>query len=90
MSERHAVYANTDAGTFRVGQPVDWDTAQARWSRLDDRRIAGRKPRVRHDGKRYIVNSFEVRSVDTFGRGLGSERHTLAFPVPYRLCRQSA
>jgi hypothetical protein len=36
------------------------------------------------------VTSFEVRAVDEHGRGLGSLRHGLAFPVPYRACRIAA
>lgn len=92
-NDRHALFAiasvpeGPHALSFRVGQPVDWNTAQARWQRLDDRRIAGRKQYVRHDGRRYPVAAFEVRAVDKFGRGLGSDRHKLAFPVPFRLCR---
>lgn len=83
--ERHAVYAVTTAGvTFRVGLPVDWHTAQARWLRLDDRRRAGRV-RVRHMRRWYTVQALEVRSADKHGRSLAhTERHATALPVPYR------
>jgi hypothetical protein len=94
-TSKHAVYVicETRHGTlsFRVGQPVSWDRAQARWQRIADRLDgfngqAKRRITVRHDGRRYCVRSMcvEVRAVDAHGRGLGSERHTLAFPVPYR------
>lgn len=85
--EKHAVYAVTGTETFRVGLPVDWRAAQARWLRLDDRRRAGKRLRVRWMRRHYRVRFFEVRTVDYHGRGLGSERHGLAFPVPYRACR---
>lgn len=100
----HAVYASVHtphgAVTFRVGQPTTWDKAQDRWRRLDDRRIAGRRQTVRHDGRRYTLPGvladgpagtwgtfFEVRAVDRFGRGLGGERHEHALVVPYRALR---
>lgn len=90
--DKHAVFMNTRTATgrevtFRVGQPVDWDTAIARWDRLDTRRRKGRNQAVRHDRRRYVARSFEVRSVDENGRGQGSPRHHEAFPVPYRACR---
>lgn len=92
---KHAVYVTCDTRhgqiTFRVGQPVSWNLAQARWSRIADR-LDGfnghvkRPVTIRHDGRRYCACKFwvEVRPVDAHGRGVGSERHTLAFPVPYR------
>lgn len=85
----YAVYANAvsrkgDRLSFRVGLPVSWDRAQDRWLRLDDRRLAGRARRVRWNRRHYTVTSYEVRMVDRNGRGIGSERHALAFPVPYR------
>jgi hypothetical protein len=96
----HAVYANCisrkgDRLTFRVGQPTDWDTAQRRWSRLDDRRagfngVAARAILVPWMRRQYRVESFEVRTVDRNGRGLGSLRHGQAFPIPYRLVRSHA
>lgn len=92
-NSRHAVFAIADvpegphALSFRVGQPVSWDVAQDRFARLYGRRFAGRAQTVRHDGKRYKVRNYEVRAVDQFGRGLGSDRHKLAFPVPYRANR---
>lgn len=93
--ERHAVYVTIHPTglnlSFRIGQPTDWHTAQARWQRLDDRNRADRVQVLRHDGRRYPVKLghafFEVRAVDAHGRGLGAERHALAFPVPYRALR---
>jgi hypothetical protein len=87
--EKHAVYAvcTGPAGrevTLRVGQPVRWGRAIARWQRLNDRRLAVHPGRIRHDGCWYTPRFYEVRAVDPVGRGLGSERHTLALPVPYR------
>ncbi len=96
VGERHAVYVTVklrdgSAVTFRVGQPTNWHRASARWHRLDARRAAGRVQTVRHDGRRYPLDTargcVEVRAVDAHGRGLGSERHALAFPVPYRALR---
>jgi hypothetical protein len=89
---KHALYATCEtpsglALTFRLGQPVDWRTASDRWSRLDDKRHAGRSFAIRWMRRRYSVRFFEVRAVDENGRGLGSDRHSLAFPVPFRLCR---
>lgn len=76
--------------TFRLGQPMaGLDTADARWARVDDRRRDGRDQRVRFDGKSYRVEWVENRSVDNHGRGLGSERHGLAMPVPYRALRMA-
>lgn len=98
--ERHAVYATCidhrgERLTFRVGLPVAWDLAIARWYRLDNWRtgFGGARQRrllVRWARRQYRVLHFEVRSVDRHGRGLGSDRHALAFPVPYRLCRSAA
>lgn len=99
MPERHAVYATCEiAGekiTFRIGQPTDWRRAQARWERLypisaTSRNVLGRvtlailRGRVRHARRWYRVSFMEVRAVDRHGRGLGSERHERAIPVPYR------
>jgi hypothetical protein len=83
---KHAVYANSwEAGvTFRIGQPVDWDSAIRRWTRLDDKR--GRA-QVRNLRRKHRVRSFEVRAVDVHGRGLGSERHASAIVLPYRALR---
>lgn len=88
-NEKHAVYATTvdrrgERQTFRVGQPVKWDTAIARWTRLDSARLGGKKPAVRANRRQYRVEFYEVRAVDRHGRGLGSERHGIAHPVPYR------
>lgn len=87
--EHHAVYATCHTKKhgdicFRIGQPVDWQAAQARCSRLDRRGRAGAKVRVRWARRWYRVAFLEVRAVDYHGRGLGSLRHGLAFPVPYR------
>jgi hypothetical protein len=87
MNERHATFANcpTPEGTvtFRVGQPTDWSTAQDRWLRLDNFRVAGRA-RIHYMRRSYPVASFEVRATDRHGRGLGSDRHARAITVPYR------
>lgn len=97
--ERHAVYATCidrrgERLTFRVGLPVEWNTAIARWYRLDNWRTGREGARlrellVRWSRRQYRVLHFEVRAVDRHGRGLGSDRHALAFPVPYRLCRSA-
>lgn len=71
-----------DTITFRVGVPTDWNTAQDRWLRLDDARIAGNL-NIRYMRRSYAVRFVEVRSTDKHGRGLGSERHWNAIPVPY-------
>lgn len=89
---KNAVYAiikldTEDHLAFRVGQPVDETTAYARWDRLDLRRIAGRRQSIRHNRRWYTPEFFEVRSTDEHGRGLGSERHSRAIPVPYRAIR---
>lgn len=87
-TERQAVYATCETGVcFRIGQPVK--DAYPRYARLD-RNGTGLGPsrplHVRFDGKRHRVRFLEVRQVDSHGRGLGSERHALAFPVPHRNC----
>jgi hypothetical protein len=89
---KHAVYAtavarNGQTTTFRVGLPVDWNTAQNRWERLDDRRRGGRDQAILWARRQYKINALEVRAVDYHGRGLGAERHSTAFPVPYRASR---
>ena len=98
---RHAVYAITDNVkhgehiAFRVGQPTDWNTAQLRYERLYCRSRGNlglgdaRPVKVRHDGRLYNVKDFEVRAVDRFGRGLGSERHATALITPYRAVRSA-
>lgn len=86
---RHAVFAtSTDGVSFRVGQPVAWDLAIARWYRLDDRRVAGRRLRVRFARRWYRIAYFEVREVDRHGRAEDiSGKHDRSIPVAYRLCR---
>jgi len=83
--ERHAVYATCRVGsesvTFRIGRAVDWDRAQARWARLHP--LAVNRGRVRFHRRWYPVSFMEVRGVDRHERGLGSERHHRAIPVPY-------
>lgn len=86
---KHAVYANCrdlsgDRATFRIGAPLAWGAAQDRWLRLDDARRAKREQVVNANRRRYLVESYEVRSVDRHGRGLGSDRHASAIPVAYR------
>jgi hypothetical protein len=86
MASKHAVFATCtdrtgERATFRVGRAVDWDRAQARWSRLyPHRAIQGR---VRYARRWYAVDFMEVRAVDRHERGLGSDRHERAIPVPY-------
>lgn len=90
--------------TFRIGQPVSLGAAHDRWERLDSRlssfahnergeyrqgAVKRRPVRVRYDGRMFNVEHLEVRAVDDHGRGLGSDRHTLAFPVPYRAVRSA-
>lgn len=90
MNEKHAVYATSaiDNVTFRVGQPTDWDTAQARWSRLTPS-AATPTGRILANRRSYPVKFYEVRTVDRHGRGLGAERHARALPVPYRAHRKA-
>lgn len=84
---RHALYATTaDGVTFRIGQPTTWDGAQARWSRFA---LNARAIRLRHSRRWYALPlmRLEVRATDKHGRGLGSDRHERAIPVPYRALR---
>ena len=95
----HAVYANTRARngaelTLRVGLPTDEATAFARWLRLDNRRwgfegFVKRPLRIAYARRLYTVDSLEMREVDYNGRGIGSERHATALPVPYRAMRSA-
>lgn len=99
MNLKHALFVTCDTKhgslTFRVGQPTDWTTAQARWQRIADRAqgfyVPARRVTVKHDGRSYPISPVmvEVRSVDAHGRGLGSERHGKAFPVPFRNLRSA-
>jgi hypothetical protein len=90
MNERHAVFAiaNDSTGSevcFRVGLPTDWHTAVARHTRL---RWEDRKPRaIRYARRTYRIRDYEVRATDRHGRGLGSDRHARAIPVPFRVAR---
>jgi hypothetical protein len=99
-STKHAVYATTPVMrdgtrvTFRVGQPVHQDRADARWMRLDNRKggwegVDRRPVTVKHDGRSYPVEHLEVRATDTHGRGLGAARHATALTVPYRALRSA-
>jgi len=96
MANRHAVFATVkfpvsgpngrtqeDSMTFRLGQPVKQGVADARWDRLDSKRRNGGL-RVRFDGRSFPVAFLEMRQVDRVGRGLGSERHGRAMPLPLR------
>lgn len=86
---KDAVFVNTVEGlTFRLGQPVTWGTAIARWYRVDDARKAGTKQRIRFNRRWYNVDSFEVRTVDQHGQGIGAERHARAIPIKYRDLRR--
>lgn len=51
----YAVFAELERTRVRVTAPMSWDLAQETWREMDDRRIAGRFPQVRH---------FVVRSTD--------------------------
>lgn len=90
MKPRHAVYATStiDGVSFRVGQPVDWDTAQARWSRLSPS-AAATPGFILANRRSYPIKFYEVRAVDRHGRGLGSARHAEALTVPYRNHRKA-
>lgn len=86
MNDRHAVFAIcADGVSFRLGQPADWHTAVTRQTRLrwEDPRARA----IRHEHRRYLIRDYEVRAVDRHGRGLGSERHARAIPVPFRRAR---
>lgn len=88
---RHAVYATCriagETVTFRIGQPTDWARAQARWERLYPKpMILGR---IRHARRWYRAAFLEVRATDRHGRGLGSERHERAIPLPYRAFKRA-
>jgi hypothetical protein len=100
--ERHAVYATAklnvkdprarggvrvESVCFRVGQPVDLSTAMDRHERLAGTGATFKHGRVRHARRWYRIDFYEVRSTDRHGRGLGSERHATALPVPYRAHR---
>jgi len=82
-----------DHVTFRIGQPVSLDAAHKRHQRLQDRAVLRKLAhRIRHARRWYTTAAsdwywFEVRAVDKHGRGLGSERHATAIPVPYRAIR---
>lgn len=86
------VETNDGSGTltFRVGQPTTHERAHARFERLwragaidNGHRNPSAKARVRYRRRWYSVKFMEVRSTDRHGRGLGSERHARAIPVPY-------
>lgn len=100
----HALYATCETNdgtrtiTFRVGQPVrSWDRALARFDRLWaaggiyrgqlNPRVTAR---VRYHRRWYVVRFMEVRATDRHGRGLGSQRHGQAIPVPYRAAQRTS
>jgi ribosomal protein L13E len=88
--DRHALFAiATDStgsqASFRLGLPTDWHTAVARHTRL--KWDAPRPRAIRWLRRTYRITHYEVRSVDRHGRGLGSERHATAIPVPFRLAK---
>lgn len=61
MPDLHLVYAVTDdLARHRVSGPLDWDTAQRRWRKLDDQRRAQRRQTIGGERVRY----FAVRSAD--------------------------
>jgi hypothetical protein len=78
--ERHAVYAtaklNVKDPRARGGVRVESVCFRV-----------GQHGRVRHARRWYRIDFYEVRSTDRHGRGLGSERHATALPVPYRAHR---
>lgn len=83
-----AIDSRGEQVTVRVGKPTAQHIADARWLRLDDRRIDARvgnrpMPVVHHNRRQYTVQFFEVRTTDRHGRGLGSERHWNAQPTKY-------
>lgn len=98
--DAHALFATVESGdpsgetiTFRIGQPArTFGAALARYGRLwaDGAIDHGKGPgycrpvRVRYARRWYRVRFMEVRATDRHGRGLGSERHGRAIPVPYR------
>lgn len=98
-NNRHAVYAITDNVkygehiAFRIGQPVNWNSAVSRYDRLYCRHqginCPSRPVKVKHDGRVYRVQTFDVRAVDRHGRGLDSERHATAIVAPYRAVRSA-
>lgn len=55
-NDLHAVFATRadDSATYRVSDPLSWDSAQAEWKRLDDLHRKGLLPQAKF---------FEVRSV---------------------------
>ena len=76
-----------DSVTFRVGQPADLDTAMSRHDRLAGTGADFKHGKVRANRRSYPIAFYEVRTCDRHGRGLGSERHWSAQPVPYRAHR---
>lgn len=59
--EHHIIYAVTDdLARHRLSDPLDWNTAQRRWDRLDRARLRGRRQTI--DG--VPVRYFAVRSAD--------------------------
>lgn len=91
--EKHAVYATSYArtgrtrATFRVGQPVDLDTAHSRHERLAGTGSRFKHGIVRHMRRKYQIHFYEVRAVDQHGRRLDSNRADDPILVPYRAHR---
>lgn len=90
--DKHALYITSrvkgDTVTFRVGQPTTWNNAIDQYTTTlvaQDSARARRRPMpsVRHMRRSYPIMFAEVRATDRHGRGLGSERHATAIPVPF-------
>jgi hypothetical protein len=98
LHAKHALFVTSRRGndtvTFRVGQPTSWDNAQDQHQatlRAQDSAAAGRRPipRVRHMRRSYPITFAEVRATDRHGRGIGSERHATAIPVPFTAIKRA-
>lgn len=103
MVNNHALYATAvdstgERQTFRIGKPADLSTITKRHERVDGRQYQQKRFQTIAANRRlYTVEPFgkarhawtglEIRAVDRHGRGLGSERHAVAHPVPYRALR---
>src|SRR3954467_13475206 len=90
--DKHALYITSPdkahTATFRAAQPTSWNNAIDQYTTTlvaQDSAHARRRPMpsVRHMRRSYPVAFAEVRATDRHGRGLGSERHATAIPVPF-------